>query len=76
MSAFLDGIGTLIGTIAKHLTPGQRARRLQDERDKLDDERKKLISQPASLRNGKRLLAIDLRIIELDKLLANQAGRD
>lgn len=66
-----EGIGTAIGVVASWFSPKQRVRRLKDELDKLQKEKSALLITKANINRAKRLVVINDRIAELQRLLKN-----
>lgn len=71
MSAFLDGIGSLIGKVTQWI-PG-RIEALKNERERLLNERKILTSKEFSASASRRIIAIDDRLRQIDQVLINSA---
>lgn len=71
MSAFLDGIGSLIGKATQWI-PG-RIEALKNERERLLNERKILTSKEFSASDSRRIIAINDRLRQIDQVLINSA---
>lgn len=63
--------GTLFGKIAEQFQG--RIERLKNEKAKLENEKKNLLWRPANAKTVMRIVAIDKRITELNRLLENNA---
>jgi hypothetical protein len=71
MSAFLDGIGAVLGKITQYI-PG-RIEKLKNERERLFNERNMLTSKEFSASAARRIVAIDARMLEINNILANNS---
>lgn len=71
MSAFLDGIGSLIGKVTQWI-PG-RIEALKNERERLINEKKFLESREFSASGSRRIIAINDRLRQIDQVLINSA---
>lgn len=67
----LGDIFKIIGNLTAWWTPEQVKARAKDKLERLKDERKKILQQPASLKNVKRLNDIDDSIDKLQDYLSN-----
>jgi hypothetical protein len=72
MSSFLDGIGKVIGKIAEQVQG--RVERLKNEKERLLDERENIMDKPLTSSGAKRVIGIDIRLSEINKILANKAN--
>lgn len=68
----MAGWGNFFGKIAEQFQG--RIERLKNEKEKLLDERKILISKEYSASGGRRVVVIDDRLHELDILIENKAN--
>jgi hypothetical protein len=71
MSFFLDGIGKVIGKIADNVMG--RIERLKNEKAKLENERIILLGRSADAKTVMRIVAIDKRIADIQRVLENSA---
>ena len=67
----LPGYDTVAGVIASWFSPTERVRRLKDEKDKLDKERRWLILTKCDGKKAKRMAYLERRIADIDRLLQN-----
>lgn len=78
MSAFLEGIGALIGKVTTYI-PG-RIEKIKNEKQRLEKERDELkkinmdINNPEHRKKAARLTAVITRIADIDKLLGSKAA--
>ena len=71
MSAFLDGIGKVVGKIVDYI-PG-RTEGLKNKKERLLNERKILTSKEFSASGSRRVIAIDAELRIIEKQLENSA---
>lgn len=71
MAGLWDGVGALVGKVVTFI-PG-RIEGLKDEKQRLIDERDKILSQKITARGNDRLIAIDLRVSQINGILSNNA---
>lgn len=77
MSAFLEGIGALIGKVTTYI-PG-RIEKIKNEKDRLEKEKNEIekinmdINNPEDRKKAARLSAIIARIADINKLLGTKA---
>jgi len=71
MSAFLEGIGKVIGKISDHIQG--RGERTKNKIDALERERDEILSKPATVKSSLRIHAIDRELVKLRGLLKNSA---
>jgi hypothetical protein len=67
-----EGIGDLIGTIAKWWTPEKVKARARQKLEKLKEEESDLLNQPQNIKNTARMLAIRRDIKRLQTYLGNE----
>lgn len=67
-----DGIGTLIGKITTFV-PG-RVEQMKNEKQRLLDERKKIMDKPATDVGSVRVSVIDARVSQINSILGNKAS--
>ena len=71
MSAFLDGIGNIIGKISDHIQG--RIERLKNEKERLINEKIEIMRGPADIASTRKVDKINKRIEEINFILANKA---
>ena len=74
MSAFLEGLGKVFGKVADQVQG--RIERLKNERERLLNERHKLLTtKPFPANAADRINRIDVRVREIDNILAQTKVR-
>jgi len=71
MSAFLEGIGKVIGKIADHIQG--RIERAKNKIAKLEKEKRGLQNKPSTVESSLRITAIDDELNELRPIVQNAA---
>lgn len=73
MSAFLDGLGKILGKVSDQFQG--RIERLKNEKTKLTEEKRSILANNAPItgRQLDRVLAIDKRVAEIRSILENNA---
>ena len=67
-----EGIGTLIGKVSTFI-PG-RVEQIKNEKERLLNERSQILNKPADAKSADRLLAIGVRISQINATLGNKAS--
>ena len=71
MSAFLEGIGKVIGKIADHIQG--RIERAKNKIEKLERERNEILSKPADTKSALRVASINHELDELRSIVKTSA---
>ncbi len=66
------GWGQLFGKLSTFLP--SRVEQMKNERKRLTDEQKEIMSKPSNGPNALRSIAIDKRVSEIDSILGNKAA--
>ena len=72
MSAFLEGIGKILGKLSDHVQG--RTERLKNEKQRLLDERHILLRGTPTLGSINRVRDINVRLSQIDTILGNKAA--
>lgn len=68
----MAGWGTFLGKLSTFV-PG-RVEQMKNEKQRLLNERKKILDLPASVSGAERVSAIDTRVSEINAILGNKAS--